>query len=326
MFRSLIRCAGATTLAGVFAVGMLLTGRPATAQTNDWTLVTTAYECPPNFTGPGTLADCGTTVPEMSFTLQVAAPGEPIPFVTDDTGSAMVEASGAELGAAVTIELPADYVSFYPVCTRNDGEDVDMQIDDEGITINQIAVGDVVYCDWFLYGKGSTPLASDATPEASGETVATPEPAATIEAQSEPAEPVRGGRAVKLFTGDCDSLGDEVIWFNDLLDEQGEPVGDERAIPAAASVNWDAEFSLNDAITDGYAIAVFANDDAAAPLLACGELGGVDNQDGTLSVGIQQVDNSGVAGTALFSYSSDDHATANVIVVISDSLVPTVTP
>ena len=155
--------------------------------------------------------------------------------------------------------------------------------------------------------------------------MATPEADVVIEETAVPSEPVRGGRAVKLFTGDCDDLGKEVIWFNDILDESGEQVGDEAAIQAAASINWSAEFSLNDAIADGYALAVFESDDDNAALLACGELGGVDNQDGTLSIGLQQVDESGVIGTALFAYSSEDHTTADVIVVTSNTLLPTPT-
>ena len=60
-----------------------------------------------------------------------------------------------------------------------------------------------------------------------------------------------------------------------------------------------------------------------APLLAYGELGGVDYQDGTPSIGLQQVD--GVIGTAPIAYSSDDHATADVIAVTADTLLPTPT-
>ena len=309
-------------MAVALTVGTLISGGTATAQSNDWTLVTNVYECPANFTGPGTIGDCGTTVAAIPFTLQVSAPGDPIPFETDDTGSAMVDASGADLGSVVTIAMPDAYVSFYPVCVKNEDESVDMQINDAGVALKGVSEGDVVYCDWFLYGNGSTPIENGATPEAGGGVVGTPEADVVIEETAVPSEPVRGGRAVKLFTGDCDDLGKEVIWFNDILDELGEQVGDDAAIQAVASINWSAEFSLNDAIADGYTLAVFESDDDNAALLACGELGGVDNQDGTLSIGLQQVDESGVIGTALFAYSSEDHTTADVIVVTSDTLLP----
>jgi hypothetical protein len=328
MLRSFSRCLGAAAMAVTLTAGTLITGGSATAQTNDWTLVTNVYECPPNFTGPGTIGDCGTTVAAIPFTLQVSAQGDPISFETDDTGAAMVDASGASLGSVVTIAMPDVYVSFYPVCVKNEDETIDMQINDDGIALSGVTEGDVVYCDWFLYGNGSTPIDAGSTPEAtdaSGGVEATPEADVIIEETTVPSEPVRGGRAVKLYTGDCDDLGEEVIWFNDILEESGEQVGDEAAIQAAASINWSAEFSLNDAIADGYALAVFENDNDDATLLACGELGGVDNQDGTLSIGLQQVDESGVIGTALFAYSSEDHTTADVIVVTSDTLLPTPT-
>jgi len=315
-------------MAAALAAGTLISGGTATAQSDDWTLVNDVYECPPNFTGPGTIGDCGTTVAAIPFTLQSSAEVEPISFETDENGSAMVDASGASLGAVVTIAMPDVYVSFYPVCVKNEDESVDMQINDDAIALNGLADGDVVYCDWFLYGNGSTPLESGSTPEAteaSGGVKATPEADVIIEQTAAPSEPVRGGRAVKLYTGDCDDLGEDVIWLNDILEKSGEHVGDEAAIQAAASVNWSAEFSLNDAIADGYALAVFANDDDIAALLACGELGGVDNQDGTLSIGLQQIDESGVIGTALFAYNSEDHTTADVIVVTSDTLLPTPT-
>ena len=325
MLRSIPRCLGAAAVVAALTAGTLISGGTATAQANDWTLVTSVYECPANFTGPGTIGDCGTTVAAIPFTLQVSAPSDPISFETDEGGSAMVDAGGASLGSVVTIAMPDVYVSFYPVCVKNEDESVDMQINDDGIALNGVAEGDVVYCDWFLYGNGSTPLDTGSTPEATdngGDVAASPEADVVIEETVVPSKPVRGGRAVKLFTGDCDALGDEVIWFNDILDESGEQVGDEAAIQAAASINWSAEFSLNDAIADGYALAVFESDDDNAALLACGELGGVDNQDGTLSIGLQQVDDSGVIGTAFFAYSSEDHTTADVIVVTSDTLLP----
>ena len=69
-------------------------------------------------------------------------------------------------------------------------------------------------------------------------------------------KPIPREQSVLVVTGDCDDLGDKVIWFNDILEKSGEHIGDAAAIQATAGINSSAEFSLNDAIAEGYALAV----------------------------------------------------------------------
>lgn len=129
------------------------------------------------------------------------------------------------------------------------------------------------------------------------------------------------GRTVVLYTGDCDDLGDEVAVLNDVLPEIGELVGDEKAIAAELSVTHGAAFFLDEAIDGGYALVVYEDETTGTPV-ACGDLGGVNTHDGMLPIGLGEVDDSGIVGTAVLSYNDFDETTTDVTIVISAELLP----
>jgi hypothetical protein len=134
-------------------------------------------------------------------------------------------------------------------------------------------------------------------------------------------EPTVEGRTVALYAGDCDNIGEEVAILNDVLPEDGDIVGDENAIPAEMSVTNGALFFLDAAIDEGMALVVYKDDTTDTPV-ACGELGGVNTHDGMLPIGLGEIDDSGIVGTAVLSYNADDESTTDVTIVISAELLP----
>lgn len=129
------------------------------------------------------------------------------------------------------------------------------------------------------------------------------------------------GRTAALYTGDCDAIGDEVATLNDVLPEDGDMVGDEKAITAEMSNTTGARFFLDVAIDEGMALVVFEDETTDTPIV-CGELGGANTHDGVLPIGLGEVDASSFVGTAVLSYNDVDETTTDVIVVISEELLP----
>lgn len=129
------------------------------------------------------------------------------------------------------------------------------------------------------------------------------------------------GRTVVLYSGDCDNLGEEIATLNDVLPEEGDKVGDEKAIPAEMSATTGSAFFLDAAIDEGAALVIY-EDDTTDTVIACGDLGGANTHDGVLPIGLGEVDDSGVVGTAVLSYNADNDTTTDVTIVISADLLP----
>ena len=112
-----------------------------------------------------------------------------------------------------------------------------------------------------------------------------------------------------------------------MLPEEGDAVGDEKAITAELSVTNGALFFLDAAIDEGMALVVYEDETTDTPI-ACGELGGVNTHDGMLPIGLGEIDDSGFVGTAVLSYNDADETTTDVTIVISAELLPepTATP
>ena len=155
----------------------------------------------------------------------------------------------------------------------------------------------------------------------------TPDQAVVIEPTATEEVATVEGRTVILHDGDCDNLGNEVATLNDVLPEEGDVVGDKKAIPAELSVTNGALFFLDSAIDEGMALVVYEDETTDTPV-ACGELGGANTHDGMLPIGLGEVDDSGIVGTAVLSYNDADESTTDVTIVISAELLPepTATP
>jgi hypothetical protein len=133
--------------------------------------------------------------------------------------------------------------------------------------------------------------------------------------------PAVEGRTVAIYEGDCDTIGEEVAALNDVLPEDGDVVGDDKAIKAEMSNTAGALFFLDQAIDEGMAIVVYEDNTTATPIVS-GELGGANTHDDMLPIGLGEVDDSGFVGTAVLSYNNTDELTTDVTIVISEALLP----
>jgi hypothetical protein len=150
-------------------------------------------------------------------------------------------------------------------------------------------------------------------------------PAATEPAASEPAaedgsEPVQPtGLPVAVYAGSCADLGQVVVSLGQAVKAIGPAVGQATAVPAlvgAATV----DVSLDLLIDEDHAVAVVASAAADAPVVACGDVGGVDDDDGVLAIGLPAVDDSGVSGIAYLAYNAADSALTDVSIFLAEGL------
>jgi hypothetical protein len=136
------------------------------------------------------------------------------------------------------------------------------------------------------------------------------------------------GRPAHIHTGSCPEPGDIVAPLNNLTSPSGptsdvgtptDAAASMRGIPAEYS--WtNIPMSLDDIMAGEHAINVHESDTAMDVYLACGDVGGTVDADGTLVIGLAEVDDSGFAGIAVLSPNPDDPATTDVSVFIAQGL------
>ena len=126
-------------------------------------------------------------------------------------------------------------------------------------------------------------------------------------------------RPAHIHSGNCVELGDVVVPLTDLAPAVGERVG--QAAEAA-----EAEFSVTsvpmtlDAILGAdHAINIHLSAEQIETYIACGELGGLVDVGGSLTVGLREESNSGYTGIAFLTPGADG-ASTNVSVFIAPVL------
>jgi hypothetical protein len=150
-----------------------------------------------------------------------------------------------------------------------------------------------------------------------------------VEPTSEPIplpEPVALVLPASLYAGTCDDLeaSTSAEPLNDLTIVEGEARGSVNALEAASGYTL-LPMSIVDLVDADHAVAVFSEDDPGTPI-ACGDIGGVLDREGTLTVGLAPVDDSGAAGVAYLA-SRGDSETGLSLFVVPEGLVPeTLTP
>jgi hypothetical protein len=122
-----------------------------------------------------------------------------------------------------------------------------------------------------------------------------------------------------ISKGTCDSIED---WFYPLYPvvlAEGEPVGQSVAIEAETSYRT-VDMPLDTLIDEPHLIAVYATMDSRDPVIACGEIGGVNDHDGELVIGLREMNDSGFTGMARLSYNAEDAEKTDVAVYLAQGL------
>lgn len=145
---------------------------------------------------------------------------------------------------------------------------------------------------------------------------ATPVPDATAAQAATPVALVSPARPVHIHAGDCVNLGEVVVPLTDLTLPTGAAAGQAGEATAAENSFTIAPITLDALLAADYAINVHLSADEIGTYLACGELGGVTDINGTLSVGLRESSNSGYTGIAVLTPNPDGVST-NVSVFIA---------
>ncbi len=124
-------------------------------------------------------------------------------------------------------------------------------------------------------------------------------------------------RPVHIHSGNCTELGDVVVPLVDLVAPQGNRVGQGRRAALAETSYTNVPLPLDAILAEDHAINAHLSADEIETYIACGEIGGVLSPEGTLTIGLGEVENSGFTGIAFLSPGADG-ASTDVSVFIAE--------
>ena len=130
------------------------------------------------------------------------------------------------------------------------------------------------------------------------------------------AQPAPVDRPAELRGGTCDSLGEVVATLAHLVITAGDAQGQLAATPVEQS-GTVVPFAVADFLVSNHAVVVQQSPRESA-VVACGEVGGALNPDGTLAVGMRGLNGSGLSGIAYFT-PIDTFANTLVTILLVDS-------
>src|SRR5918993_3962246 len=106
-------------------------------------------------------------------------------------------------------------------------------------------------------------------------------------------------RPAELLAGTCGSLGEVVVPLANLVITSGDLQGQTSATPVEQS-GTVVQFAIADFLASNHVVVV-RESPAVSTVVACGDIGGALNPDGTLAVGMQGMNGSGLSGIAYFT-------------------------
>jgi hypothetical protein len=127
-------------------------------------------------------------------------------------------------------------------------------------------------------------------------------------------------RRTSLQNGSCEALEEPSYYpLYPVVIAEGEPVGQAIATEAETS-HRTVDNPLDTLIDEPHAIVVYENLTQNAPIIACGEIGGMNDHDGELVIGLREMNDSGFVGMAKLSYNAEDAEQTDVAVYLAQGL------
>jgi hypothetical protein len=121
-----------------------------------------------------------------------------------------------------------------------------------------------------------------------------------------------------LRSGTCAGPGELVFGLANVVLTPGDPLGERGAVPVEQS-GTVVPYTLSDLLAASHAIFVLKSPSEQV-IVACGEIGGALNPDGTLGVGLRSVGASGVSGVAYFTpIDTFDNLLITILLVSNES-------
>jgi hypothetical protein len=131
------------------------------------------------------------------------------------------------------------------------------------------------------------------------------------------------GRPAHIHEGSCPEVGAVVAPLTDLttadgtVTSPGTPAADMGgAIPAEYSFTM-VDMSLDDILAGEHAVNVHLSADQIDTYLACGDIGGTVDANGSVVIGLAEVEDSGFSGIAVLTTNADNAAATDVSVFIA---------
>ena len=127
-------------------------------------------------------------------------------------------------------------------------------------------------------------------------------------------------RPAELRIGTCLSPGELVMSLAHLVVASGNPQGQSGAQPVEQS-GTVVPYTVNELLAADHIITVQKSQEEREAMVACGEVGGALNPDGTLAIGMRSVNDSGLSGIAYFTPNPGFDNTLISILLVSDVTV-----
>ena len=125
-------------------------------------------------------------------------------------------------------------------------------------------------------------------------------------------------RPAELHLGTCAEIGELVHTLSNLMLTSGDPLGQQSATPVEQSFTI-VPFTVGQLVETNHVVAVQASPESSE-VVACGEIGGVMNPDGTLAAGMRSMNGSGLSGVAYFTPNPGYASSLVTILLVSESL------
>lgn len=318
-------CSTLCFVAVLLLAGLAVRHVPVSAQAGEGSLTASVYGCPPGVTADTASPDTCVVLTE-GFGLNLSAIGGDAPVQT--LGQAAFDGTSYTWSG---LQVPQTYLvaparppgsPYTSHLVVGDG----LAYDERGnalapLTTETPSITLVVYNLAPAEGRG--PVSTEPTapePRRDEDPGEQPAPAApttgggTDLAQTD-TELGGGGRPAVVYAGTCGDLGDAIADLTGLAAPEGDAVGAEDAVAVETSFSR-LDLALDEILAAAHVVAVFDADGGEA-IVACGAVGGVAAEDGSLAVGLHEVDGSGVAGVA---YMAPDGERTTVTVFLAEGL------
>lgn len=120
----------------------------------------------------------------------------------------------------------------------------------------------------------------------------------------------------RIVSGSCAGLGNVVADLSAVAPSVGAQVGQASAVEAETS-NSTIAIGLDGIIDGPSAVVVYGGDGNDSVVLACGDVGGVNDRDGELVVALWPVNGSGAVGMARLAYNPADASMTDITIYLA---------
>lgn len=124
-------------------------------------------------------------------------------------------------------------------------------------------------------------------------------------------------RPAELRLGTCAEMGELVHTLSHLMLSSGDQLGQENATPVEQSFTI-VPFTVSQLVESNHVVTVQASAESSE-IVACGEIGGVMNPDGTLAAGMRGMNSSGLSGVAYFTPNPGYESSLVTILLVAEA-------